>query len=295
MQTKSVLIVLFVTLLPSTGAADLPFSLDDDVRRKCLQVLSDGLKGDEFWPAMHAAEAMTLAGQQPVVVQALRSKVEAEKDDQRRCGLLRELVRAGQPEWSSGMMRILSDKQSNGRVHAAESLYKVGWTGSGKAIDRAFSETDDIRLKLMAGAALAKYGQGEEQAAAFEFLRSTLSESDDGTVVQLSAWILGRVGSDEDRASIRSRLPDVSDALEKAYLEHALAALGDPEGRQALLQNLTSSNPQIRTYAAVFAGEAGLVEAAPLLTIQLNDTHSDARIRAAQALITLSNPRNGSR
>ena len=106
---------------------------------------------------------------------------------------------------------------------------------------------------------------------------------------RLSAWVLGRIGEDEDRSLIRSRLADAQDdQLVRAFLNHSLARLGDPEGQQALLENLESSDPAIRTSAAVFAGESGIVAAAPLLIRQLDDANRDARIRAAQALIELS-------
>ena len=34
--------------------------LNAELRAKALSVLRDGLKSEEFWPAMHAAEALTL-------------------------------------------------------------------------------------------------------------------------------------------------------------------------------------------------------------------------------------------
>ncbi|HTN02138.1 MAG TPA: hypothetical protein VL132_09685, partial [Planctomycetaceae bacterium] len=60
-----------------------------------MQVLRDGFKSDEFWPSMHAAEGLTVAGYGAEVRQALPARIPAETDDQRKCGLARELVRAG--------------------------------------------------------------------------------------------------------------------------------------------------------------------------------------------------------
>jgi len=280
--------VLTAGVISATTEAGGARKLDLDVRKQSLAVLRDGLRADEFWPSIHAAEALTLAGQQKEVREYLAPKLKTESDDQRKCGLARELVRAGDRQKSAVMLRILRDRDSSGRVHAAESLYKVGWIGASGPLKEAFEESDDTRLRLMAAAALAKHTQTAVSERAFEFLRKTLRDEPDPVVFRIAAWILGRIGEQQDRALIRSRLDDSTDELDRAYLEHSLAALGDPMGKRALLKNLTADDPAIRTYAAVFAGESGLAKAVPFLTRQLNDKHLDARIRAAQALILLS-------
>src|SRR5687768_11691973 len=66
------------------------------VRQKCLLLLREGLKSEEFWPAMHAAEALTIAGEAAEVREALAPRLPKETDDQHCCGLARELVRAGE-------------------------------------------------------------------------------------------------------------------------------------------------------------------------------------------------------
>lgn len=268
--------------------AEDSWRLSPAVRKQCLEVLRSGLQSDEFWPSIHAAEALTLAGKQKEVRTHLEPLLKRESDDQRRCGIARELVRAGDKKRSRMMLDILGQKDSNGRVHAAESLYKVGWVGDETPLQQAFAETGDQRLRLMAAAAIAKHGSSADRQAVFTLLRHTLMKSDDPAIFRLVAWILGRIGDSTDRELIRSRLVDADDSLAKAFLEHALAALGDKSGRQALLSNLKSQEPALRVYAAVFAGESGIVEAAPLLTKQLKDDNLDARIRAAQALLTLA-------
>jgi thioredoxin-like negative regulator of GroEL len=269
--------------------ADEVAKLDPETRQRCMRVLDEGMRADDFWPAIHAAEALTLGGQGELVRAFLESKLRAETDDQKRCGLARELVRAGNRQRSSVIMDILSGADPHGHVHAAESLYKVGWIGDSAPLKRAFADTDNVRLRLMAAAALARHGQGSVRAEAFNFLRENLRSESDPEVFRLSAWVLGRIGADKDRSLIRSRLEDADEnKLVLAFLQHALAALGDPEGQQALLRNLESSDPAVRTYAAVFAGESGISQAAPFLIRQLDDESLDARIRAAQALLLLA-------
>jgi sialidase-1 len=268
--------------------AEEALTLDSQLRERCLRVLRAGMHSDEFWPSIHAAEGLTSSGHGDEVLAFLKPKLTVEADDQRRCGLAREMARAGDMEQSKVMMEILRSENPHGHVHAAESLYKVGWNGDSTPLHRAFAQTDDTRLRLMAAAALAKHQQDAIRAEAFALLRSTLANEGDSETFRIAAWVLARIGSEQDLPLLRHRIADAEDSLTLAFLQHALAALGDPAGKQDLLANLGSADATIRTYAAVFAGEANIKEAVAALIGQLDDDNLDARVRAAQALIVLS-------
>ncbi|MCB1227201.1 MAG: HEAT repeat domain-containing protein [Verrucomicrobiales bacterium] len=255
-------------------------------REVCLAVLRQGLRGEEFWPAMHAAEALTLAGCGSEVRRFLEPRLEGEKDDQHRCGLARELVRAGDRGRAEVLWEVLAAQGSTGRVHAAESLYKVGWPRRGAREDllrTAMGEGGDIRLRLMSAAALARWC---EEPAAVALLRDVAQEEDDPEVYRLAAWALGRVGElGRDGPILRRRLEGAEGELTRAFLEIALANLGDPTARVAVVGRLNSPDAMVRTYAAECAAGVELPGAVPLLTQQLHDKVLDARIRAAQALL----------
>ena len=288
MNLQSSAVALVVILAPQVARTDDAWQMTPALRLQCLAVLRQGMRSDDFWPAIHAAEALTLAGRPNEVRQYLEPLLQAETDDQRRCGLARELVRAGDRRRSRVMLQILQKPDTHGHVHAAESLYKVGWEGDDAPLRQALAESDEQPLRIMAAAALAKHGEGDLHEESLALLRSTLREEPDASVFRLAAWVLGRIGADGDRAVIRSRLKDTRDVVDRAFLEHALAALGDPAAQQALLGNFDSSEAAVRTYAAVFAGETGVFAAVPLLVRQLGDESLDARIRAAQALLVLA-------
>ncbi|MHC4875556.1 MAG: HEAT repeat domain-containing protein [Planctomycetota bacterium] len=276
--------ITFLTLSASaTEAADQPLELASSTRTRCLTVLRTGLRGDDFWPAIHAAEGLTLGGYEKEVRDFLQPKLSAEEDDQRRCGIARELVRAGDRRRSRVMLDILSGDDDHGHIHAAESLYKVNDIGDGHAMRLAFATTANLRLRLMASAALAKAGS----PAALQVLRETV-EDDDPSIARLAAWVLGRIGDESDIPRLHQRLNRCDDKLARAFIEHALASLGDEAGQQALTRNLTSDDPAVRTYAAVFAGDAKMTSVAPQLIRMLDDEHPDAAIRAAQTLLWLS-------
>jgi sialidase-1 len=287
MKSKLYLGLILLAVGSSRANADAPqlLELSEASRSKCLGVLRDGLRSDEFWPSIHAAEALTLAGQGDEVRAFLESKLPAEEDDQRRCGLARELVRAGDWRKSAIMLDILAGDEPHGHVHAAESLYKVFEIGDGLAMRRAMAQEQNVNMRLMAAAALARCGN----SLAMTLLREKLADPDQ-EIRRIAAWILGRIGDASDIAQLRTNAADASDELAKCYFENSLAALGDPAGLQSLHVNLASDDPAVRTYAATFAGDARALDVADRLQELLDDENLDVRIRSAQSLLVISRP-----
>src|SRR5690606_18290466 len=158
----AVVVALLVSdgLLAASAAADdvEVLRLDEATLGRCVEVLREGLAAEDFWPSIHAAEALTLGGYGEEVVAALAPKLPSETDDQRRCGLARELVRAGQRLQAQVMLEILAGDDPHGHVHAAESLYKVQEIGDGQAMRTRFLQSDDLRLRTMAAGALGQCG-----------------------------------------------------------------------------------------------------------------------------------------
>lgn len=259
--------------------------LSPELRERCLSVLRAGLAGDEFWPAMHAAEALTLAGHGDEVVAALVVRLPDETDDQRRCGLVREMVRTGDRRHLDMLFAILANETSNGRIHAAESLYKIGELGDGRLLRAAFAQVTDERLQLMAAAALARGGN----QSALELLRKKLA-SPDVEIRKVAAWALGLLGDQQDIQPLAEMFEQEEIPLARAYAANALACLGDVRGWEALLLNLDSPDVMVRTYSADFAGYGRVEEARDKLIALLDDPGVDVRIRTAQSLIALSLP-----
>lgn len=262
------------------GSATL--DLPPAIRSKCLATLREGLKSEEFWPSMHAAEALTLAGEAEQVRRSLRPRVASEGDAQRRCGLARELVRAGDKSVLQILFDVLESPDPYGHVHAAESLFKVSEVGDGQKLREAARSTN-VKLRLMAAAALARCGSPSALAS----VRAPL-QGPDREAAQIAAWILAQIGSAEDTKPLRGRLEQESDPLKRAYIINALATLGDADGRKRLLDNLGHTDGAVRTYSAEFAGHARLTGAADKLIGLLDDPVTDVRVRAAQSLLVLA-------
>ncbi|MEX2173462.1 MAG: exo-alpha-sialidase [Pirellulaceae bacterium] len=286
MPSRSAWLVMALVLLFGVEAwAEPPatIELDAELRERCLTVIRAGLTSDQFWPAMHAAEALTLAGHGDEVLRALASRTA--QDDQQQCGLAREAVRAGDRRQIHALLEILIKPGSNGHIHAAESLFKVAEVGDGRALRAALAQSEDLRLKLMAAAALARAGHPR----ALDDVRAQLKH-DDREIRKVAVWILGQLGQQSDIAGIRACLSREDDALARAYCANALACLGDAEGKRLLAENLAAEDPAVRTYAADFAGYARNIDQQAKLAALLGDKKLDVRVRAAQSLIALSLP-----
>ncbi len=262
---------------------DAVYKIPDDVKARCLKTIRDGMHSDEFWPSMHAAEALTQAGYGNEVREFLEPLLETQKDHQKRCGLSRELARAGDGRRVFELFRILNTADSDGRIHAAESLYKVKSIGDGTALLQALQEGNEQPLRMMAAAALGQAGNSE----ALAYLRKNLSH-DDPNVAMISAWVLGRLGDVRDKSALRTAAGKIDQPLARAFFEYALAQLGEDQGQKSLLANLGSSDAAIRTYAAEAAGPSRMLIAVDGLIKLLDDANIDVRIRAAQALLALA-------
>lgn len=261
-------------------------AVDPALRERCVALLQAGLASGEFWPAMHAAEALTQAGYEAVVLDALKARLEEQTNDQYRCGLSRERVRAGDLAPVDTFASILANKQSNGRIHAAESLYKVRAQipeFKDDAVVRSALDEGDPVLELMAAAALFRGGDRSVLAR----VRRHLS-SPDPKHWRIAAWVLGRLGDRSDWEGLRQLTQVEADALSRSFVWNALAQLEAPGALDQVKANLGSADNSVRTYAAQTVGDCNAKELLPLLIPLLDDEHLDARLRTAQAILRIA-------
>jgi sialidase-1 len=255
--------------------------LTPEQKKRCLEILRKGVhQTEEFWKSVHAAEGLTLAGHAGEVKAVFAERLKTEKDGNRRIGLARELYRAGDKARGVVILELMNDPVADVRVHAAESLYKIGEIGDGKALKQAFAQPEPASLRMMAAGALAKAGDKD----AMNFLRKSMS---DPANRHYAAWFLGRIGDQTDLTSLRDLVKAETKVMERSFGEHALACLGDPAGKEALVKNLKSADAEVRALAAEHAGISGTAAAAKALLALLDDPVLDVRLRSAQALLVL--------
>lgn len=267
-------------------AAEPAEALSPEQREKALSVLRAGLHSEDsehFWVAMHAAEGLTLSGHGTEVIPVLEKRLATDSDAQHRCGLARELVRAGERKYVSVLTEVLTSPDPYGHIHAAESLYKVSELGDEPTLRRYFEDSEaDIKLRLMAAAALSRKGD----AGAMALIREARDGKDVGGF-QIASWLLGAIGDPSDIEALRKRLDAAPTPIVRAYIENALAVLGDADGLMRLTRNLDDPDASVRTYAANFAGDTKATHLRAKLESLLDDSEPDVRVRAAQSLLFL--------
>lgn len=287
MQSRQPTAIMPILLLAATtAAAASPTSLSTTTRNQCMQTLRSGLAGDQFWPSTHAAEALTLAGYGEEVRSALAPKLPDVQDAQHRCGVARELYRAGDEEAVRVLWEVLGSDDPHGHIHACESLFKIRQIGDGELLRQHLRDDKRPTKQLMAAAALARHGD----PAAKTWIHERLV-GDDDNLARLAAWTMAVSGDSSDAAAVRERAKTITDPRHLVYFHAALAACGDQTGQAALQADLVHEDEMVRVYAAEFCGHAAIAAAIPALTKLLDDENLDVRIRAAQALTMLANRR----
>lgn len=281
MRLRQALATFLCLLLGLTAWGQADF--DPELRLRAVSLLRKGMASDEFWPSMHAAEALTAAGFGACVIYDLLPRLAAETDDQKRCGLSREIMRAGDLTPLPGMVKILKDPDTSAPVHVCESLFKVHQVGDLAAM-RAHLESEATSEELMAAAALVRAGQATELAR----IRRYLLPPNEETPRRIAAWILGQVGTREDWPAIRQLAESAEDPLASAFAWNALAKLENEKARERVLANLASDDKTIRTYSAQTLGICGLPTQLPALAKALDDANPDTAIRAAEAIVRIT-------
>ncbi|MGE3313843.1 MAG: exo-alpha-sialidase [Planctomycetaceae bacterium] len=276
-----------VSLTAPVDAKGATISMNPALRNRCIETLRGGLKSDLFWPSMHAAEALTVAGYAKEVRDALGPRVATTTDERERCGIARELVRAGDRSHVGTLLEVLGQANDYGHVHAAESLFKIVHIGDGSLMRKRVATSDKAPLRLMAAAALVRCGSPSAITVVREYLAGG-----DPEAKRIAAWLISQIGDSSDASQLEANIGNEQDPVKRAYAENALALLGKEAHRGLLTANLANRSDEIRGLAAVAAIDGRRIDLAGNLEKMLDDPILDVRLRAAQALLTLSQPAN---
>lgn len=263
-----------------------PILLTGNIHNRCLAILKEGLHSDEFWPMIHASEALVDAQYAFEAIPVLKRHLAEERDLRYRAGLARALVRAGERNALTELQDILLTTNTEARVIAIEAMFRVADVADVTIVTAAMDSIHDGRIRIYAAAALA-LARGQNTLGV---IREGLA-SDSPAMRYVGADVITVLGNRRDDLPVLLLNRDrTASEFEGFYTLRALAFFGDASARQELAGLLRHTDPTIRSRAVYAAAETWLVQESDYLLTLLDDPSLAVRVRAAQALLILSNP-----
>lgn len=272
----------------------------NDPRQKLVDLLDAEFRNNSDFVRIHAAEALVEHGFGFQVSAALSSEADTAASPY-RIGVWRVLARIAespqQRDYFVGRLRrVLADSQAADRLHAAESLAKIG---AADRADRPAIETwlltaDDATTAFPLWLLVLSADASERPAA--ELRLAKLLESPDPIARLRAAFSLGRLAalSADSLARLSQRAEaEPADSAARIYLL-AAGYLHAPNGSSAslklkrqLLSRLNTGRPNEQFEAATVIGLRGSLEDLPRLAPLLACREPDPRIAAANASLHL--------
>ena len=282
---SSIVIVLTILVVLSgcKSTKELPpvFLLRANVHDKCTSTLREALNSDEFWPSIHAAEALIDAGYGFDAVPVLREKLDKETQPVYQAGLAKALLRGGQKEAIVILQDIILGQDEAAREEAVRGMFHIATVADTSIINDAIRSSSNPVLHIYASALL----HVAEKEKKLDEVRNALTANNSALRVAASDIIPIIGSSDSDTTQLLLNLNNASSDMESFYTTRALAMLDHPGARQALVQYTRHKDPSIRERAAYALAESWLVDEIELLYALLDDPSLAVRVRAAQALL----------
>lgn len=267
----------------------------NELADRCRNILIGILESENGWVKVHAAEALIENGDKKIVREVfLKEEREGNWAPQPRVGLWRVLAMAAENpqsagEWVLRIRQTSEDVHSSARIHAIESLCKLGV----KIDDDKVVSTEAWAAKLSEADALfvlwALWLSGSEKAAC-EVAKSLSSEVD--TARLRAAYILRKSGTRDAKIAesvLRAAEREPADSLAYPYLAGAAYALAESseEGeiwRKKLYDIAKTGTPGAR-FAACQCLLGSSVDEGIMISL-LDSPESDVRIGGAQVILS---------
>ena len=252
---------------------------------KSLQILRQGLHSDEFWPSIYAAEALIDAGYGFEVTPVLYDKLESEGYDVYRASIAKALIKNNEQEGIVILQDIMLGNDEQAQLESLKGLFYEVTVADTAIVGNLTRSTESQEIKLYAQALL----HITEKQKNADQIRGFLS-SQDPTIRIATADILAFIGSSEqDTTQLETNLIAANTELEQFHMLRSLAMLDHNASRERLPQLTRSTDPSIRSEAALAIAEAWIVDQVDVVYPLLDDPSLAVRVRAAQALLTLNN------
>ncbi|WP_437223027.1 HEAT repeat domain-containing protein [Planctomicrobium sp. SH661] len=271
--------------------------LDETTREALIQELRAGLTSQTGWKRIHVAESLIRQGDSTVVRQAFVHQIDS-TEPKLRIGIWRVLAQSSQNEVErkamTGRIRdAFMDRNGPDRVHAAESLGKLGYVPTPKE-RAAFEEVisgDDPDLSAYAIWVLARSGDAADRKRLVSLL-----DSDQSGVRLIAAFAMSLSDSQWSQEDLdqlfRATKEEPADSFARPFLLEAswkLATSTEDESvyREQVRELARSGQPEFRYHAISTLAELGTIEDIPLLKQIRHEENANLTLAAADALLRI--------
>jgi SSS family solute:Na+ symporter len=317
------IIVLFVFVMnaQATPLNDIPATRDNDLAIRCLTDLRNTMNTHQQWVKVHAAEYLIWTSQsEGVRTVFLEEEKRFDTQSPYRIGIWRVLAQAAltdneRNKYISKILAVFADTSATDRIHAAETLAKLGVASS--------EHYPDLTMRAIAGAdaifsIYTRWGNSLTGVRKHEMVNDfmdIIGSNQDGDLRNTAAYAIRHVGvSDHEQWSRLARIalaePRSSDSR-LSILSAALVAAPDASRKsklflkikKGLLESANSTNKDDRAEMCAAIALRGRRDDLPLLVSMLDnknpiadgqktgkalhDTPQNADVRAAAAFAIL--------
>jgi SSS family solute:Na+ symporter len=289
-------LIYYAWLPAQVLAAGASSAVDEPLRQQCVDVLRRVLDREERWVKVHAAEYLLALDYPEGVWETFQKERDLhEQEAEYRIGIWRVLARAAVEErrasqWIARIRDVFLDPQARDRLHAMESLAKLGYQVP-PAQTAPFVEAAAGSGQL---AAFARWVLVNSKKADAEQRLAEFVDSPDLKTRTAAAYAFSRLASVSPvtAATLLSAAQRESvDSTARVYLVAAAARHSHSDDRQILTgelrRSLRTGTPQDRRVACEALAGLALESDLPLLTETLSDSDADLASAAACAVLRI--------
>jgi SSS family solute:Na+ symporter len=287
-------IIPIVLVVLGAVAARASADVNERLREKAVQILRTAMDTEDRWIKVHAAEALLLLGYPDGVTRTFERELASKGEEpQYRIGIWRVLAQAARSDrerepWIAKILAAFHDTRGPDRLHAAETLGKLGYRAGDKeaaAFDLVV-RTGPGPLAADARWVLANSGRPDGDIR----LADLLASDDAGTRATAAYAIrhlprLSVAAWEKLTAAVRTEPENdiVRASLVSAAFVHAPADQKAQFKTELLKYARTGSNDAKYEACAALATH-GRNDDLPLLTGMLENNNADVRVGAAAAI-----------
>jgi len=271
--------------------------IDPALRQRCVATLRETLRKEPRWVKVHAAEDLLSLDYAQGVRDTFLAEQEAHGNEpQYRIGIWRVLARGTADDkvashWRGKIRAVFADPAAPDRLHAVESLAKLGYKAVGADWELLAAALGDSNGSMAAYAAWVLVNSGDARG---EPRLAELLQSGDARSRAAAAYAVRHLPAPglllrRQVLEAAAREPAASEAHGQLVCAAAVVAWGESQDRwrQALVELARGGSPTVCAQACDALGRLALAGDLPLLVKLLDSPDADVRCGAARAVLRL--------